>query len=84
MRSVVLKRSEVDSLDVYPFSIPAIRQLDELTLDPQVTLFAGENGSYVLSSDGITQTPYEETEVVEVTRSFLGAREAFLHHLFED
>jgi predicted ATPase len=30
---------------VYPFSIPAIHQLDELVLDPHVTLFAGENGS---------------------------------------
>ncbi|HEV8670154.1 MAG TPA: AAA family ATPase [Candidatus Limnocylindria bacterium] len=30
---------------MYPFSIPAIHQLDELVLDPHVTLFAGENGS---------------------------------------
>jgi predicted ATPase len=40
-----LKRDEVDNFDAYPFSIPAIRQLDELALDPHVTLFAGENGS---------------------------------------
>ena len=45
VRSVVLKRDEVDDFDAYPFSIPAIRQLDELRIDPHVTLFAGENGS---------------------------------------
>ena len=45
VRSVVLKRDEVDDFDAYPFSIPAIRRLDELPMDPHVTLFAGENGS---------------------------------------
>jgi predicted ATPase len=45
VRSVVLKRDEVESFDTYPFSIPAIRQLTELELDSQVTLLAGENGS---------------------------------------
>lgn len=45
LRSVVLKRDAVDDFDVYPFSIPVLRQLDELELDPHVTLFAGENGS---------------------------------------
>jgi predicted ATPase len=45
IRSVVLKRDETLDFDVYPFSIPAVRQLHELALDPHVTLFAGENGS---------------------------------------
>jgi predicted ATPase len=40
-----LKRDAIDDFGIYPFSIPAIRQLDELMLDPHVTLFAGENGS---------------------------------------
>jgi len=40
-----LKRDAIDDFGSYPFSIPAIRQLDELMLDPHVTLFAGENGS---------------------------------------
>ena len=39
---------------------------------------------YVLSDDGLRETPYEQTEVVELTRSFLGDRGEFLHHLFED
>jgi predicted ATPase len=45
VRSILLKRDEIDDFDEYPFSIPAIRGLKELDLDPQVTLFAGENGS---------------------------------------
>ena len=45
VRSVVLKRDGIGDLGAYPFSIPAIRQLDQLGLDPHVTLFAGENGS---------------------------------------
>ena len=45
VRSVVLKRDEVDDFGVYPFSIPAVRDLHELPIDPHVTLFAGENGS---------------------------------------
>jgi predicted ATPase len=45
VRSVVLKRDEVDDFAAYPFSIPAIRDLSDLRLDPHVTLFAGENGS---------------------------------------
>lgn len=45
VRSLVLKRDEVEDFDAYPFSIPAIHGLDELALDPRVTFFAGENGS---------------------------------------
>jgi predicted ATPase len=45
VRTVVFKRDEVSSFDDYPYSIPAIRALDELVLGRQVTLLAGENGS---------------------------------------
>jgi predicted ATPase len=45
VRSVVLKRDDIDDASAYPFSIPAIRALDELALDPAVTFFVGENGS---------------------------------------
>jgi predicted ATPase len=45
VRTVTLRRDEVEDFDVYPFSIPAIRSLTELQLDPKVTLIAGENGS---------------------------------------
>jgi len=39
---------------------------------------------YFLSMDGMRESSYEETENVELTRAFLGDRNAFLHHLFED
>src|SRR5206468_4744561 len=39
---------------------------------------------YVLSDEGITETPYEETEVFGLTKSFLSDRGQFLRHLFED
>jgi predicted ATPase len=39
---------------------------------------------YVLSAEGLTETAYEKTEIVELTRSFLDGREQFLHHLFQD
>jgi predicted ATPase len=45
VRSVVLKRDAVEDLSAYPFSIPALRDFDELALDPHVTFLAGENGS---------------------------------------
>jgi len=40
-----LLRDEVPSFDVYPFQLPAIRSLEELPLDAQVTFLVGENGS---------------------------------------
>jgi len=43
--SVRLLRDRVPSFESYPFSIPAIRNLDLLELNPQVTFFVGENGS---------------------------------------
>ena len=45
VRSVYLRRETVESFEAYPFSIPAIRDLDELVLDPAVTFLVGENGS---------------------------------------
>src|SRR6184192_1416440 len=45
VRSIALRREEIEDLGAYPFSIPAIRHLAELKLDSRVTLFAGENGS---------------------------------------
>lgn len=45
LRTVQLLREEVPSFDEFPFSIPAIRTLDRLDLDPGVTFLVGENGS---------------------------------------
>src|SRR6266478_7940895 len=45
LRSVSLRREEVASFNVYPYSIPAVRALHTLELDPAVTFLIGENGS---------------------------------------
>jgi len=45
LRSIRLVREEVPSFDEYPFSLPAVRQLYELSLHPSVTYLVGENGS---------------------------------------
>ena len=43
--NVTLRRDAVPSFEQYPFSIPAIHNLDSLPLHPKVTFFVGENGS---------------------------------------
>ncbi len=45
LREVSLLRDKVASFDEYPFSIPAIRNLESLSFHPDVTFFVGENGS---------------------------------------
>ena len=42
---IALKRDEVPSFDLYPFSLPAVRPLETLEFHPEVTFFIGENGS---------------------------------------
>src|SRR4051794_23986876 len=44
IRAVELDRDRVDSFERYPFAIPAIRNLDYLSLHPHVTFLVGENG----------------------------------------
>ena len=39
---------------------------------------------YALDEHGITETPWDETEVVDLTRSFLADRGRFLHYLFAE
>jgi predicted ATPase len=45
LKSVTLRRDWVASFDVYPYSIPAIKKLTTIELDPRVTFFVGENGT---------------------------------------
>lgn len=42
---VTLRRDIVDSFERYPFSLPAIRSLEQLDLHPKITFLVGENGS---------------------------------------
>ncbi|MDX6644830.1 MAG: hypothetical protein QOK40_557, partial [Miltoncostaeaceae bacterium] len=45
LAAVGLDRGSVPSFADYPFSIPAVVGLDELAVDPRVTLLVGDNGS---------------------------------------
>ncbi len=45
LRALRLEREEIESFREYPFSIPAIRDLQRLEFHPAVTFFVGENGS---------------------------------------
>lgn len=42
---VTLRRDKVESFEVYPFHLPAVRSLESLDLHPKVTFLVGENGS---------------------------------------
>jgi predicted ATPase len=45
VQAVLLIRERVESFHAYPYSIPAVGNLDTLELHPKVTFFVGENGS---------------------------------------
>jgi len=45
LKSIKLLRERIENLEVYPFSVAAIRNLDELNLHSRVCLLAGENGT---------------------------------------
>ena len=45
LRGLYLRRDRVPSFEEYPFSIPAVRTLEEITLTSPVTFLVGENGS---------------------------------------
>lgn len=45
LQRIQLRRETVDSFEVYPFSIPAVRRLDSLDFHPDVTFLVGENGA---------------------------------------
>lgn len=44
IREVSLKREKISSYDAYPFCIPAVRELDGLEFNADVTFVVGENG----------------------------------------
>jgi len=45
LKSVILQREKIASFDIYPFSIPAVKSLNQIEFKSKVTFFAGENGS---------------------------------------
>lgn len=45
LKKITLLRDRVNDWDSYPFSVPAIRLLEELTFRSRICFFTGENGS---------------------------------------
>lgn len=45
LRGLYLLRQKVPSFEEYPFCVPALRNLEELTFESPVTFLVGENGS---------------------------------------
>lgn len=43
--SIALKKEKIESFEVYPFSLPAVKNLQRTLLHPNVTFLVGENGS---------------------------------------
>ncbi|MEH7547391.1 MULTISPECIES: AAA family ATPase [Bacillaceae] len=44
VRSVILNREDVPAFSKYPFNLPSIKTLNQLTFHPKVTYLIGENG----------------------------------------
>ncbi|PGS03271.1 AAA family ATPase [Bacillus pseudomycoides] len=45
LKRITLLRENISSFNRYPFSIPSIKNLNEINLESNVTFFVGENGS---------------------------------------
>ena len=45
LREISLKTEKIDDWELFPFTIPAIRNLEQLEFSPTVTFIIGENGS---------------------------------------
>lgn len=45
INKVILKRDNIQDFNQYPFCVPAVKALNELTLHKDVTFFVGENGT---------------------------------------
>ena len=45
LREISLKRDKISDATKYPFTIPAVRHLDVLRFEPDVTFLVGENGT---------------------------------------
>ncbi|MEH7345699.1 AAA family ATPase [Bacillus sp. JJ1532] len=44
LRGIKLKRDHIPSFNKFPFNLPSIQTLDELSFHPNVTYFVGDNG----------------------------------------
>jgi len=45
IRQVYLNKNKVEDTEKYPFSIPAVQEVEKIRFNPRVTFFVGENGT---------------------------------------
>jgi len=45
VREVILNRNKIKDFSKYPYNIPAIKELHEISLHPSITFIVGENGA---------------------------------------
>ena len=45
LKKIRLEKDKIESLENFPFNLPAVKNLDELAFHPKVTYLIGENGS---------------------------------------
>ena len=70
--SIALKEEKIESFEEYPFSLPAVKNLERTLLHPHVTYIVGENGSgksTLLEAFAITQGFNPEGGTVNFTFS---------------
>jgi len=70
--SIALKEEKIEDFEVYPFSLPAVKNLERTLLHPHVTYIVGENGSgksTLLEAFAITQGFNPEGGTVNFTFS---------------
>jgi predicted ATPase len=93
LRSLAFLRNNDYDPNAYPFTIPAIKELDSISFKANVTFLVGENGSgkstlhaQILNFDTqpIAEIRYEDTLHYIITRRFLENRNVMLKELFED
>ena len=64
IRGVRLDRDKVESFDKYPFSLRAVREMDRIEFQPNVTFIVGENGLYILDEPEAALSPIRQMSLI--------------------
>ena len=90
VRVVELVPERTGDAATYPWSLPVVRGLGRLELDPAVTVLVGENGTgkstlvEALAEAGLAPVAFDDIDHVRLTRAFLDDPQRFLHHVLDD
>jgi len=82
IRSIRILEEGAPSPEEFPFNIPAIRAIDELTLNGKALEYPSST-IYLLDGSGIHETAYEDTEHYQLARDFLNNRDRYFAHLLK-